>query len=386
MAGKFIPDRDDDDLRDWYDKIMKSEGVLADIGACAFAHVIAIGVNDGLLVDDIGPTTAREIIDVLKLFRRRLRRPSSEETMPFRQVGRELGYGPDDPFCRTCVELPRYFEVLHIHRNKRAHRGEVTSASLCAFAGTVLGILELSSDDWVDTEDARTLNDTAQGALVWATDSTNRESAKDEVRSKLDQREAELRQLKIELRELRVEGSQSRAAPSDNDPEIVKRALTSTKAHITKKVNEANDEVQRRLEQVGEAIASLRSEVLDAQEHGQPPVGEEEYDAVVASSQHRPKLTGGQARTKLQDAFRRMRDTRGVDISVNVFQRWIVDEALKWAATGKMDQIEDWWKLPSVQQKALDEQEQMREQLQIPEVEDWMMDIYRRVERRSNPR
>ena len=385
MAGKFIPDRDDDDLRDWYDQIMKSEGVLADIGACAFAHVISIGVKNGLLVDDIGPTTASEIIDVLKLFRRRLRRPSSEETMWFRQVGRELGYGPDDLSCRRCVELPQYFEVLHIHRNKRAHRGEVTSASLCAFAGAVLGILELSSDDWVDT---RRLNDAAQGALVWATDSTNRESAEDEVRlrSKLDQTEAELQQLKIELQERRAEGSQSRAAPSDNDPEIVKRALTSTKAHITKKVNEANDEVQRRLEQVGEAIASLRSEVLDAQEHGQPPVGEEEYDAVVAPSQHRPQLTGGQARTKLQDAFRRMRDTRSVDISVNVFQRWIVDEALEWAATGKMDQIEDWWKLPSVQRKALDEKEQMREQLQIPEVEDWMMDIYRRVERRSNPR
>ena len=381
MAGKFIPDRDDDEIREWYDQIMKNEGVLADIGTCAFSEVIATGVDHGLLDNDFDRTTPpREILDVLKLFRRRLRRPQSEETIWFRQVGRELGRRPDDLFCRRCVELPQYFEVLHFHRNKRAHRGEVTRDSLCAFAGAVLGILELSSDAWVDT---KRLDDAARRALAWATDSTNRESAEDESRLR---REAELQKLRIELQELRAEGPQSHAAPSDDDPEIVKRALTSTKAHITKKVNEAKGEMQRRLEQVGDAIASLRSEVLDAQEHGQPPVGEEEADAVVAPSQTRPQLTGGQARTKLQDAFRRMRDTRGVDTSANVFQHWIVDEALKWAATGKMDQIEDWWKLPSVQRKALDEKEQMREQLQIPEVEDWMMDIYRRVERRPDSR
>ena len=372
-----------DDIRDRYDRIMKGEGVLVDVGACAFSHVIATGIARGLLVDDHDPITPpREIVEVMRLFRRHLRRRNSDETMRFNQVGYALGLSPDDLFFRRCVELPRYFEVLQVHRNKRAHRGEVTVASLCAFAGAVLGVLELAADEWAD---AKKLNEAAERALEWATNQTSRESTEDagRLRSELDQREMQLKQLKAELQELKAERSQSGTVSPNGDPEIVRGALKSAKAHITKKVNEAKGEMDLRLEQIGDAIASLRSEVLDAQEHEQPSMGEENDDAATPIGQDRPQLTGGQARRKLVTAFQRMRDTRGVDISVNVFQRWITDEALEWAAAGKMGQIDDWWNLPSVQRKMADEKERMREQLRLPNVEDWMMDIYRRVERRS---
>lgn len=383
--GKFILDRDDEDIREWYDQIMKGEGVLADIGTCAFSHVIAIGVENGLLADGPKPTApAREIIDVVQLFRCRLQRRSSEETISFSQVGYMLRFPPDDLLCRRCVELPRYFDVLKLHRNKRAHRGEVTVASLCALAGSVLGVLEITADDWVD---ARRLNDAAEGALVWATEQAIRESGEDahRLRGELHQREEQLKKLRMELQELKVEGSQSGAAASNGDPEIVKRVLTTAKAHISRKVNESKEDLERRLDQIGDAVASLRIEVLDAQEHGQPSDRDEDDEnaSALATSPHRPQITGVQARAKIIAAYRKMKD-RGVDLSVNVFQPWIRDEALERAAKGKMDQIDDWWKLPSVQKKTPAEIEHMREQLEIPNVEDWMMDIYRRVERRSD--
>ena len=382
-ATKSTLDRDDDDIREWYDRIMKGESVLVDIGTCAFSDVTATGLKHGLLspLNPIRPP--REIIDVVHLFRLRLSQPNSDETVWFNQVGRTLGYRQDELFCRRCVELPRYFEVLQFHRNKRAHRGaEVTKASLCALAGVVLGILELSADEWTDPEQLRDEAEKALAWASWASDHASRVDPQDGVR--LRKKEAELAQLKMELRELQAKGPQSRTVHTvpNSDPDIVKGALTNAKAHITKKVNEAKDEVERRLEQIGDAIASLRSEVLDAQEHGQP-VGGEETDAGGAPSRHRPTLTGAQAEAKLAMAFRRMRDTHGVDISANVFQRWIVEEALDCAAYGKMDRIEDWWNLPTVQRKTEGEQTHMRRQLQMPDVERWMMDIYRRVERRS---
>ena len=164
----------DDDIRERYDQIMKGEGVLADIGACAFSHVVAIGVERGLLSEQSPVKPPKEINDVVQLFRPRLRRPSSEETVRFDQVGRKLGYPPDDLFSRRCNELPRYYEVLLVHRHKKAHRSAVVSvASLCAFAGAVLAILDLSADEWVD---AHSLNDAAKEALRWAIAQDSREN------------------------------------------------------------------------------------------------------------------------------------------------------------------------------------------------------------------
>ena len=371
VASQSTLDRDDDYIREWYDRIMRGEGVLADIGTRAFSEIIAIGVERDLLDDAPNQITPREIVDVVRLFRLHLYQRNSQERVWFNQLGRELGYRPHELFFRRCVELPRYFEVLQFHRNKRAHRDEVTTASLCALAGVVLGILELSADDWTDTQE---LKDTAEKALAWASNQD------DGLRQDLDQKEKELAQARMKVHELEAKSPQENAVYSSNDPEVVKGALTSAKAHITKKVNEAKDDLERRLEQIGDAVVSLRSEVLDAQKHGQP--GVEETDAAAAPSQQRPTLTGAQAKAKLAAAFRRMR-VRGVDISANVFQRWVVDEAIEYAAYGKMDQIDDWWKLPIVQGKTTDEKRQMREQLQMPDVENWMMDIYRRVERRS---
>lgn len=199
--------------------------------------------------------------------------------------------------------------------------------------------------------------------------------------TRLDQREIQLNELKIELQELKVVASRSSVAAANDAPEIVKGALTSAKAHVTKKVNEAKDEMERHLEKIEHAIALPRSEVLEVQEDDQPAIDEEDADGLA--DRHRPQLTGGQAWEKLQDAFLRMRDSRGVHVTVNVFQRWIFEEALEQAAAGKMDQVDDWWKLPSVRRKTEEERKQMRQQLQIPYVEDWMMEIYRRVEHRS---
>ena len=128
-SAKSTLDRDDDDIREWYDRIMKGEDVLVDIGTCAFSDVTATGLKHDLLSPLSPITPPREIIDVVRLFRRRLSQLNSDETVYFRQVGRTLGYRPDELFCRRCVELPQYFEVLQFHRNKRAHRGaEVTKA------------------------------------------------------------------------------------------------------------------------------------------------------------------------------------------------------------------------------------------------------------------
>ena len=387
--SEFTLDKREEDIRDWYSRIMKGEAVLADIGARAFRDVMETGIRSGLLDDPDPITSPREIIDVVLLFRRRLRQPSSDETIGFYQVGRGLGRRPDNLFCRRCVELPQYFEVLHLHRNKGAHRGAVvTEASLCAFAGAVLGVLELSSDEWVDVKRLNLLREEAKEALVWATNGTNdgREETS-RLHRDLDQRDVHLRRLKTELQELRglkAEGSQGSPLASNEAQELAtKSALTSTKAHVTKKVNEAKDEMERHLEKIGSAIASLRSEVLDAQEHDQPLVDEEDTDG-MAQVGHGPQLTRGQAWEMLQEAFRRMRDSRGVHISVNVFQRWIVEDALDAAAAGEMDQVDDWWKLTVVLRKTVEEREQMAQQLKIPKVEDWMMDIYRRVERRSD--
>ena len=167
-----------DEIREWYDSIMKGEGVLVDIGAGAYRDVIAAGVEHGLLVDR-SITPPKEIIEVLRLFRPRLQQQGSEDRIRFDQVGRKLGYPPGDLFHRRCVELPPYFEVLLFHRNKQAHRGAVvTVASLCAFAGCALGILDLAEDKWGD---AREVRDTAERALEWATGQNIRESSRERV-------------------------------------------------------------------------------------------------------------------------------------------------------------------------------------------------------------
>ena len=378
-GGAFRPDRERE-IRERYDQIMKYENVLADIGACAFSDVMATGMKHSLLDAPKVDMTPRQIIDVVVLFRDRLRRRSSEDPLWFRQVGRELRYPPDHLFCRRCVELPKYYEVLQLHRNKRAHRGQVTVASLCAFAGAVLGILELSSDEWAD---AQNLREAAEGALVWAARHTGwEEEDSSHLHSELEQRDVQLKRLRRELQELKAERSQSGVAASSDAPEIVKGALTSAKAHITKKVNEAKEEMERHLERIGDAVTSLRSEVLDTQEHAQSLVDEE--DTGRSAPGGRPQqITGGQASEKLRDAFRRMRD-KGFDLSSNVFQPWIVKAALDAAAAGNMNRIDDWWRLPIVQGKTKAEKEQLSRQLEIPNVKDWMMDIYRRVERRSD--
>ena len=382
VGSKFSPDREKE-IRERYDDIMKYETVLADIGTCAFCDIMATAQEHHLLVPPGVDTPPTEMIGVVVLFRQPLHRTSSGQRIWLNHVGRELGYRKDDLFCRRCVELPKYYEVLSLHRNKWAHKGaQVTVDSLSAFAGAVLGVLELASDEWADGQELR---DAAEQALKWAAYQTEwgEEDASD-LRGELEQRDVQLAKLKSELQELKAERSQSRAVASNEDPEIVTRVLATAKAHITKKVNEAREEMEQHLVRIGDAVTSLRSEVLDTQGHAQSSVDDEDEEGVdrPARGGHPPQLTGGQASEKLRDAFQRMR-ARGFDISSNVFQRWIVEDALKAAAAGEMSQVDDWWKLPSVLRKTEAEKDQMSKQLEIPQLEDWMMDIYRRVERRS---
>lgn len=382
IGGKFKPDREKE-IRVRYADIMKYQTVLADIGTCAFCDIMATAEKHRLLVPPRVDTPPEEIVGVVVLFRQPLYRPSSGERIWLNRFGRELGYPKDDLFCRRCVELPKYYEVLYLHRNKWAHdSAQVTVGSLCAFAGAVLGVLELASDEWADGQGLR---DVAKRALVWAADPEWGEEDASDLRGELEQKNVQLAKMKSELQELKAERSQSGMVASNEAPEVVTRVLATAKAHITKKVNEAREEMKQHLVKIGDAVTSLRSEVLDAQGHVQSSVDDEDDEAIDQPVRDRspPQLTGGQASEKLQDAFRRMR-ARGFDISSNVFQRWIVEDALQAAAAGGMNQIEDWWNLLSVQMKTPAEIEQMREQLEIPNVEDWMMDIYRRVERRSD--
>ena len=385
-GGRFMLEREEE-IREQYRQIAKYEAVLVDIGTCAFSDVIATGEKHGLLEAPRVDTPPKEMIDVVRLYRRPLRRPNSEDRIWIRQIGRELDYPLDDLFSRRCVELPNYYEVLYLHRNKWAHRGsQVTVDSLAAFAGAVLGVLELASDEWVDAKDLR---DAAGRALAWAADQSREVNwetgGKSEdaghLRGEIEKLKSQLQQRDERLKERKVESS---TTASNTASDIVKGALASAKAHVTKKVSEAREEMEQHLVEIGNAITSLRSEVLERQEYAQSSVdGEDEGDIDQPARTHPRQLTGAQASGRLRDAFLRMRD-QGFDTPSNVFQFWIVEEALREAAAGRMNHVDDWWKLPVVQRKTVEEMEQMSQQLEIPNVKDWMMSVYRSVERRSD--
>ena len=388
-AAGFSIDLDEDAIREWYDKILSSrhEGVLADIGGSAYHHVMRMGIDEGLLEEPEPIRDPNEIRDVLQLMCRRPQRRKDRpgESVWFRHIGRELMNGrPDDLLNRRCVELPELFEILQIHRNKKAHRGTVTEGSLYTLCGTVLTIIELASDEWVDEEKLDSLRKAAVGGLDARQIPGG--ASHDELRRLREALEESQAQEKMHQRALEELTKQKRGAKkADLDINTLratlKEEMSNIRAQIVQRIDKINEEREGQLEGLRDALITLRDEVAPLSANRAPVTDDEPADGASGHGSVQ-SLTGEMVRAKFRGALERLETGYDIPFKANVFQPWIVNDALQVAASGGLEKIEDWWKLPIVQSKRQDHEEDMKRQLQVPGLEEWMMDIYRRVERR----
>ena len=341
---------DEDPIREQYDYILSSrhEGILVDIGNCAYSHVMAEGIEAGLL-ETPGPIVpAKEIRDVLQLIGRRpqLRcgsRPSDARAgIWFRDIGRELRR-TDELLRRRCVELPELFETLQIHRNKKAHRNsDVTAASLCALCGTVLTVLELASDGWIDQESVASLRNAAESGLKEvAQQILGDENYEDQIdRDEVDRLREELERARDELKE----SHRASQASVEIDGRL--------QDFQNKIINRIDIRMEKQAEEVRDAFIALKDDLMTDSRHRHLVDKTDESDNQITDSMIRdqPPMTLEMARRKLNDGSKRI-TALGIPYQANIFQKWIVDEALEKAATDGLNKIDDWWILPMVQKK-----------------------------------
>lgn len=393
-AAGFSIDLDEDAIREWYDKILSSrhEGVLADIGGSAYRHVMRMGIGEGLLEESEPVRDPNEIRDVLQLM---CRRPQGRKDRPgeivwFRNIGRELMNGrPDDLLNRRCVELPELFEILWIHRNKKAHRGTVTEGSLYALCGTVLMIIELASDEWIDEEKIDSLRKAAVGGLDARQIPGG--ASHDELgrlREALEESQAQEKMHQRALEELTKQTRGARKADLDVAVAIntlqatLKGEMSNVRAQIVQRIDKINEEREEQLEELRDALTTLRDEVVPLSANRAPVTDDEPADGASGHGAVQP-LTGEMVRATFRKALDRLAAKYDTPYKANVFQPWIVNDALKVAAVDGLEKIEDWWKLSAVQHKRQEYEDDMKRQLQVPGLAEWMMGIYRRVERRG---
>ena len=403
----FIGDESKDGIIEWYERILSSrhERILAEIGGLAYIEVMSSAVEAGMVKPPgkVAPSEIRHVTELM-LTRQHLnsawieRQKSSETTISFRRIGRALGAREGSLLYRRCVEMPTLFDVLRSHRNKRAHPGdgEVTEATLYALAGTVLSVLELSSDKRLDAErreKVRTLREDSESAVAAVVSQTGDASLRGEIEH-LQEELASLQDRKNEAdRELAALKATNDVEGTVDVSRQIQNAMINIKAHVTKRTNEIKDECQemgRQFDNIRDAVEALRDDPPDYDDEGGVLADDESSEAkrrlVTRTAPHgrdpSPELTGEVARQMLKRARRRLEE-KGWGIRVNVFQPLIVDRALEKAATEGLAKIEDWWNLPIVRSKSAEEQQLMQRQLDIPECKNWMMGIYSRVERRG---
>lgn len=376
---------DEDSIREQYEKILshRHEGILVDIGNCAYSHIMAEGIKAGLLATPGPIDPAKEIHDVLRLMGRRpqprcgSRSSDARDGIWFRDIWRELR-GADELFRRRCVELPKLFETLQIHRNKKAHRKlEVTVASLCALCGTVLMVLELASDGWIDQKSIASLRSAAENGLKKAAQQILVDvNYGDQIdRGEIDRLRDELEEVRGKLKESRR--TSHTAFEIDGRLQNFQNEIMN---NIDVKMDQQNDTIH-------DALIALRDELVTDSRHHHPVEEDEEYDnEIIDSIIKLQPLTREMARRKLNEGSKRITAKLGISYPANIFQEWIVDAALDKAATDGLNKIDDWWALPIVQKKKGKYEKMMKQQLQLSGCEDWMMDIYRRVEKRLNSR
>lgn len=391
-AAGFSIDLDEDAIREWYDKILSSrhEGVLADIGGSAYRHVMRMGIDEGLLEEPEPVRDPNEIRDVLQLMCRRPQRRKDRpgESIWFREIGRELMNGrPDDLLNRRCVELPELFEILRIHRNKKAHRGTVTEGSLYALCGTVLMIIELASDEWIDKENIDSLRKAAVGGLDARQIPGG--ASHDELgrlREALEESQAQEKMHQRALEELTKQTRGARKADLDvavainTLRETLKGEMSNVRAQVVQRIDKINEEREEQLGGLRDALTTLRDEVVPLSANRAPVTDDVPTYGASGHGSVQP-LTGEMVRTTFRKALNRLATKYDIPYKANVFQPWIVNDALKVAAVDGLEKIEDWWKLPAVQYHRQEYEDDMQRQLQVPGLAEWMMDIYRRVER-----
>ena len=388
----FSIDLDEDAIREWYDKILSSlhEGVLAVIGGSAYRHVMRMGIDGGLLVEEPEPVRdPNEIRDVVQLIRRPQRRKDRPgETVRFWKIGRELELmngRPDDLLNRRCVELPELFEILRIHRNKKAHRGEtVTEGSLYALCGTVLMIIELASDGWVDEEKLDSLRETAEDGLAARLDPEGVSHGElRRLRGALEESQAQEKTHRRALEELTKRTRGARKADLDVVGAInaLRATLEGEMSNVRERIDKINEEREGKLGGLRDALITLRDEIATPSADRTPVRDDEPASGTAGHGTVQP-LTSEMAKTMFRKALDRLATKYDTPYKENVFQPWIVNDALKVAATNGLEKIEDWWKLSTVQYKRQEYDDDMKRQLQVPGLAEWMMGIYRRVERR----
>lgn len=245
-----------------------------------------------------------------------------------------------------------------------------------ALCGTVLTIIELASDGWVDEDKIDSLRRAAEGGLAARDTSSNGELNR--LRAALEESQAREKALGRELEEARKRAE--RKADSDLVG-AVQATLEDGLSNVLHRIDAVNNEREGQFESLRDTLIALRDEVSPSSADRPPVTDEDESGDGASGRAEAPPLTGEMARAQFRKAEERVTQY-GVPYKANVFQPWIVNEALKVAADEGLDGIEDWWKLPIVVDKRRNYGEEMKQQLEIEGLQDWMMDIYRRVERR----
>lgn len=366
------------DLRDRYDAILNSrhEGVLIEIGHRAWRSLVDTAVERGLL-EPVPLQSPHEISRVAALMRLSWPRTTPPGgTLQFRHLGRELQFPHDDLLNRRAVELPELFDLLQIHRNKKAHRSRtVTMGSLTALCGAVFMVLELGSDDWVDQDQVESLRNVAEQALCVPSQETS------SLRCQLADERDRYSSLRRDYDELVRRESAAGETGIDDLFRAVSSKLKAGFDEVKSSLDVVDDRRDRQIEKLLDAFAAFRDDFAKPQVDDVSPVSDVTKE-LAPSPAELPVLTGSIVRAKFRTAADKLERKHRVAYPANVFQSWIVNQALDVASTGGLTTIEDWWRLPQVVNKRKYHKE-MRRQFDIPGLVDWMMDHYRRVERRE---
>ena len=243
-----------------------------------------MGIDEGLLEEPEPIRDPNEIRDVLQLMCRRPQRRKDRpgESVWFRHIGRELMNGrSDDLLNRRCVELPELFEILQIHRNKKAHRGTVTEGSLYTLCGTVLMIIELASDEWVDEEKLDSLRKAAVGGLDARQIPGG--ASHDELRRLREALEESQAREKMHQRALEELTKQTRGAKkADLDINTLratlKEEMSYIRAQVVQRIDKINEEREEQLEGLRDALITLRDEIVPLSANRAPVTDDEPAD------------------------------------------------------------------------------------------------------------
>ena len=152
-------------------------------------------------------------------------------------------------------------------------------------------------------------------------------------------------------------------------------------SNVRERIDKINEEREGQLGGLRDALITLRDEIATPSADRTPVRDDEPASGTSGHGTVQP-LTSEMAKTMFRKALDRLATKYDTPYKANVFQPWIVNDALKVAATDGLEKIEDWWKLSTVQYKRQEYDDDMKRQLQVPGLAEWMMGIYRRVERR----